>query len=57
MFLSYLQCSACEKQYEWQRLQNVCAACGKPLFAIYDLEAVRKLECFKHSSFEWAAAE
>ena len=52
MFLSYLQCSACEKQYEWQRLQNVCAACGKPLFAIYDLEAVRKLECFKHSSFQ-----
>ena len=44
MFLSHLECSACGKQHDWKRLQNVCAACGKPLFAIYDLEAVGKLQ-------------
>ncbi len=42
MFLSKLQCSACGKQHDWRRLQNLCAACGKPLFAIVDLEAAGK---------------
>jgi threonine synthase len=37
MFLTHLECSACKKQHDWRRLQNVCAACGKPLFAIVDL--------------------
>ncbi len=50
MFLTHLQCSACGKRHDWQRLQNLCAGCGKPLFAIYDLEALRKLECKMHSS-------
>ena len=42
MFLTHLECSACGKQHEWQRLQNVCIACGKPLFAIVDLEAAAR---------------
>src|SRR6266480_1203394 len=52
MFLSHLECTACGKQHEWKRLQNLCLACGKPLFAIYDLEGLRNLECLKHSSLE-----
>jgi threonine synthase len=50
MFLTHLECTACGKRHDWQRLQNLCTACGKPLFAIYDLESVRKLECKMHSS-------
>ena len=42
MFLSRLECSACGKQHDWSRLQNLCAACGKPLFAIVDLAAAGK---------------
>ena len=52
MFLSHLECSACGRRHDWQRLQNVCNACGKPLFAIYDLEAARKLDRFNRSSFQ-----
>ncbi len=39
MFLTHLECSACGKQHDWSRLQNLCRACGKPLFAIVDLAA------------------
>jgi threonine synthase len=42
MFLTYLECSACKKQHDWRRLQNVCTTCGKPLFAIVDLEAAAR---------------
>jgi threonine synthase len=51
MFLTHLKCSACGKQHDWRQLQNLCTKCGKPLFAIYDLDAVRKLEDLKHSRF------
>jgi threonine synthase len=50
MFLTHLECTACRLRHDWQRLQNLCTACGKPLFAIYDLAALRKLDCFKQSS-------
>jgi threonine synthase len=50
MFLTHLECTACGKQHDWRRLQNLCTSCGKPLFALYDLSALRKLECLKHSS-------
>ncbi|HME89609.1 MAG TPA: threonine synthase [Chthoniobacterales bacterium] len=50
MFLSHLECSACGKRHDWHRLQNLCTACGKPLFAIVDLAAVKKLDGFKPSS-------
>ncbi|PYK40648.1 MAG: threonine synthase [Verrucomicrobia bacterium] len=39
MFLSHLECTSCGLRHEWQRLQNLCTACHKPLFAIYDLGA------------------
>src|SRR5438874_9041286 len=51
MFLAHLECSACGTRHGWRRLQNLCTKCGKPLFAIYDLEALRKLDGFKPSSF------
>jgi threonine synthase len=50
VFLTHLECTACGRRHEWSRLQNLCTACGKPLFAIVDLTAVRKLDCFKQSS-------
>jgi threonine synthase len=50
MFLSHLECSACGMHHDWRRLQNLCTACAKPLFAIVDLAAVRKLDRFNRSS-------
>lgn len=45
VFLSYLECTSCGLRHEWQRLQNLCTACHKPLFAIVDLAAAgRTLE-------------
>ena len=38
MFVTHLECSACGRRHESSRLQNVCLSCGKPLFAIADLE-------------------
>jgi threonine synthase len=49
MFLSHLECSACGKQHDWRHLQNLCTACAKPLFAIVDLAALRKIDCLKQS--------
>ena len=37
MFLRHLTCTSCGLRYEWKTLQNLCTACGKPLFAEYDL--------------------
>jgi threonine synthase len=42
MFLKHLECSACGLQHEWQRPQNLCTACGKPLLAIVDLKAASR---------------
>ncbi len=39
-YFTHLECSKCGKRFEADRLQTVCDACGKPLFARYDLEAV-----------------
>jgi threonine synthase len=41
VFLTRLECSACSLEHDWRRLQNLCASCHKPLFAIYDLDAAR----------------
>jgi threonine synthase len=51
VFLTHLECTACELRHDSSRLQNLCTVCGKPLFAIVDLAAVGKLDCFKQSSF------
>ena len=50
MFLKGLECSSCGLQHDWSRLQNLCRFCQKPLLAIIDLAAVRKLDGFKPSS-------
>ena len=42
MFVTHLECSACGRQHEWLRLQNLCLSCGKPLFAIVDLDRARR---------------
>ena len=40
-FLSHLECTACGLRHEPDQLQTVCTACGKVLFARYDLPGVR----------------
>jgi len=42
MYLTHLSCSACGTTYDAHVPQNVCTACGKPLFARYDLAAAGK---------------
>ncbi len=39
MSLTHLICTFCGLRHEWLRLQNLCTACRKPLFAIVDLAA------------------
>ena len=39
-YLTHLECSKCGKTYNHNQPQNLCASCGKPLFARYDLEKV-----------------
>src|SRR5216110_1591348 len=38
MFLTHLSCTSCGLRHDWGKLQNLCTACRKPLFAVYDLE-------------------
>jgi len=52
MFLTHLECTSCGLRHDWSRLQNLCTKCQKPLFAIIDLAALRKLDCFKQSSLQ-----
>jgi threonine synthase len=39
MYFTHLACTACGKEHDGTVPQNVCTACGKPLFAHYDLAA------------------
>src|SRR6266851_5530750 len=41
-FLRHLECTACGLRHDADRLQTVCTACGKVLFARYDLDAMRQ---------------
>ncbi|HEY2710927.1 MAG TPA: threonine synthase [Chthoniobacterales bacterium] len=41
MFLKHLYCTSCGQIHEWSQLQNLCTACAKPLFANYDLAAIK----------------
>jgi threonine synthase len=41
-YLSYLECTACGQRHDADVLQTVCTACGKVLFARYDLPALGK---------------
>src|SRR3989442_2721355 len=38
MFLAHLSCTSCGLHHDWAKLQNLCTACRKPLFAVYNLE-------------------
>jgi threonine synthase len=38
MNVTHLECAACHKSYEANRLHNLCVDCGKPLLVRYDLE-------------------
>jgi len=40
-YLSHLECTACGLRHDADCLQTVCTACGKVLFARYDLAAVK----------------
>jgi threonine synthase len=40
--VTHLECTACGTHYEAGKLYNVCAKCGKPLYARYDLERAGK---------------
>ena len=42
MYLTHLTCTACGLRHEWSQLQNLCTACQKPLFPVYDLAAVSR---------------
>jgi threonine synthase len=41
-YLTHLDCTACGLRHDAERLQTVCTACGKVLFARYDLAALRQ---------------
>jgi threonine synthase len=41
-FLDHLQCTACSRDFNADQLRTVCPACGKVLFACYDLLSARK---------------
>ena len=43
MFLTHLKCTNCGTRHEWEQLQNLCTKCQKPLFPVYDLEAVGRV--------------
>jgi len=50
MFVTHLECTSCGLRHDCMRLQNLCTACGKPLFAVVDLAAVAQLDRLKRSS-------
>src|SRR5919201_6962515 len=39
MNVTHLECAACGRRHEAQRLHNLCVECGKPLLVRYDLQA------------------
>jgi threonine synthase len=40
--LTHLECTACGRRESAEQLQTTCPACGKVLYARYDLDAVRR---------------
>ncbi|CAN5482736.1 threonine synthase [soil metagenome] len=42
MNVTHLECALCGKEYEANKLQNLCVECGKPLFVRYDLNSAKK---------------
>lgn len=42
-YIQHLECSNCRKSYLHENPQNVCDSCGKPLFARYALDELRRV--------------
>lgn len=42
-FLAYLECGWCGKEYDPEKLWNLCPRCGKPLLARYHLDRARSV--------------
>jgi threonine synthase len=40
-YLTHLECTACGRRHDADQLHNTCTACGKVLYARYDLDALR----------------
>ena len=40
-FVTHLECTRCGKRYDHRVLQTLCHDCGRPLYARYDLPAIR----------------
>jgi threonine synthase len=40
-YVTHLECTRCGKQYDHRVLQTLCHDCSRPLYARYDLDAVR----------------
>lgn len=40
-YFTHLECTKCGKFHNSDQVQTVCTECGKPLFARYDLEAIK----------------
>ncbi|MBV9326342.1 MAG: threonine synthase [Chloroflexi bacterium] len=60
-FLTHLECTSCGLRHAAEQLQTVCTACGKVLFARYDIDGVRtsvKPEAFARRRWDmWRYAE
>ena len=41
-YFTHLECSKCGHVHDPDKIQTVCEECGKPLFARYDLDAVKE---------------
>jgi threonine synthase len=41
-YLTHLQCSGCDQEYDPDKIQTFCRDCNSPLLAQYDLKAARK---------------
>src|ERR1051326_7418636 len=41
-YLSHLECSECRNPYNAEELHTVSPCCGRPLLAIYDLDALKQ---------------
>lgn len=42
MNVTHLECANCGKNYEANKLYNLCVECGKPLLVFYDLEKAKQ---------------
>src|SRR5437016_4022153 len=41
-FVTHLECANCGKQYEANKVHNLCTACQRPLWVRYDLDALKR---------------